>query len=72
MKQKILLALISGILLAGFAASFSGCSQPGQTAAEVKRKQIRTRRLNRQMMADDLESVFLYDGPSRLSEYHIY
>lgn len=73
MKQKILLALITGILLAGFAVTFSGCSsaQPGQTAAEVKREQIRTRRINRQLMADDLESVFQYDGPSKMSDFFI-
>lgn len=71
MKQKILLALVTGILLAGFAVTLSGCAQPGKTAADVRREQIRTRRLNDRQMADDLEAVLNYDEPSKLSDLHI-
>ena len=71
MKQKILLTVVTGILLVGFTIVFSGCAQPGKTAADIRREHIRTMRINNQQMADDLETVLNYDEPSKLSSLRI-
>jgi hypothetical protein len=51
----------------------SSCSseQLGETAAEGNRRHIRNLRINNDEMMSDLDSFFLLDKPSRLSDKRI-
>jgi hypothetical protein len=44
-------------------------AQLGETAAEGHRRHIRNHRLNRQAMMEDIDSLFMTDQPSRLTEW---
>ena len=76
-KMKSILACIYKIVLMVLLGSFIllplGCSisQPGETAAEGHRRHIRNARINNQEMMQDLDTVFLIDSPSRLTETRI-
>jgi hypothetical protein len=69
MKRIVLFGICSFLVV--FSVILSGCSQPGQTPADIRREHIRTRRVNSQLLADDLERILHYDEPSKLSEFHI-
>ena len=49
----------------------AGCSQPGETTAEGRRRHIRNRRINHQEMISDIDTVFLLDKPSKLTDKRI-
>lgn len=61
----------------GFAVIFmlvcylAGCSQPGETTAEGKRRHLRNQRINQQEMMADIDKTLLLDKPSRLSDKRI-
>jgi hypothetical protein len=44
-------------------------AQMGETAAEGHRRHIRNHRLGRQMMMEDIDTLFHFDQPSKLSEW---
>lgn len=47
----------------------TGCAgAPGLTAREVDRRHVNVTKSNWLMIQDDLDSIFLWDQPSRLSE----
>ncbi len=46
-------------------------SQPGKTAKEGKRDQIRTLNVNNQELMQDLNRTFLIDKPSKLNQMSI-
>lgn len=51
-----------------------GCKsydQMGETAAEGHRRHKRTLRINRQEMMEDLDSLFLLDEPSKMTDKRI-
>lgn len=48
-----------------------GCAQPGETAAAGNRRHIRNARINHAMMLKDIDTFFLYDEPSDLTEYAV-
>lgn len=51
-----------------------GCNtygQPGETAAEARRRHQRVARINHQEMMADIEKVLLLDRPSRLTDKRI-
>ena len=51
-----------------------GCQQMpgrGRTAAERQRTHQRVKETANQQIADDLDTIFLYDRPSRLSELRV-
>jgi hypothetical protein len=51
-----------------------GCmsyDQMGETAAEGHRRHKRTLRINRQEMMEDLDSLFLLDEPSKMTDKRI-
>jgi hypothetical protein len=50
----------------------SGCSQPGETAADVHRRHLRTLRIDQQEMNADIDKTLLLDRPSKLTEKRIY
>jgi hypothetical protein len=43
-------------------------AQMGETAAEGHRRHIRNHRLDRQMLMEDIDSFFMTDEPSRLTD----
>ena len=49
----------------------AGCSQPGETVAEGRRRHIRNQRINQQEMMSDIDTALLLDEPSRLSDKRI-
>jgi hypothetical protein len=50
-----------------------GCSstQPGETAAEGRRRHQRVARINQQEMMADIDAVLMLDEPSRLTDKRI-
>ena len=48
-----------------------GCAQLGETEAEGNRRHLRNARINHAELLEDLDTVFLYDSPSRLTHYRI-
>jgi len=48
-----------------------GCAQPGETAAEGHRRHIRNARINQQEMMRDIDSVMLFDTPSKLTDRRV-
>lgn len=67
---KVILAAVLGI----FVFLPSGCSsyeQPGETAAEGRRRHLRNQRVNQQEMMADIDTFLLLDQPSRLTDKRI-
>jgi len=46
-------------------------AQPGETEAEGYRRHVRNARINHMLLMRDLDSVDLFDKPSRLSDMRI-
>ena len=69
--KSFFVSFFLGILLCASALSVLGCSQPGETSAEGRRRHIRVSRINRQEFMKDLDVAGLLDGPSRLSDMRI-
>ena len=46
----------------------SGCGTPGQTSAEVHRRQGNALRTNQLQLQDDVDTVLMVEQPSRLSD----
>ena len=79
MMKRASVLMILGVLLLGLVFSASGCGcapalwnwgcdQPGETKAEGRRRHERRARINRQQFMEDLDSFWLTDQPSRLTE----
>ena len=69
MKNATVLAFI--VILFSLVLFLSGCTQPGETAAEGHRRHLRNLRINQQNLNHDLDRFFLFHEPSQLSEYRI-
>lgn len=65
--------ILTVILCSLIFALVGGCtlSQPGETAADVHRRHLRTLRTNKQEMLADIDKVLLLDKPSKLTEKRI-
>jgi len=66
--------VILAIVLFVFIFLLCGCrsyEQPGETAAEGRRRHQRTLRINRQQMTADLDELMLLDKPSKLTDKRI-
>ena len=48
-----------------------GCAQLGETEAQGQRRHLRNARINHAQMLADLDTFWLYDEPSTLTEYSI-
>ncbi len=48
-----------------------GCAQPGETAAEGRRRRQRVLRINQQEMMADIDAFLLLDRPSKLTDRRI-
>jgi len=55
------LAIIAGVLM-------SGCAAPGLTKNEVKRRHQDALQNDQWQIQDDIDAVFLFDRPGRLSD----
>ncbi len=63
-------AIISGALVC-LACGCSSYEQPGETAAEGRRRHQRVARINQQELMSDIDTFFLIDKPSRLTDKRI-
>lgn len=48
-----------------------GCQQKGETVAEGRRRHQRNLRLNQQQLVEDIDTVLLFDEPSKLGDKRI-
>jgi hypothetical protein len=74
MKSVPLCKVISAVILWVLVFLPCGCKsyeQPGETAAEGRRRHLRNERINRQEMMADIDRVMLFDRPSRLTDKRI-
>jgi hypothetical protein len=69
MKKAVLMIL--AVVLFALTIYLSGCSQPGETVAEGHRRHIRNLKLNQQSLTQDVDSLMLFEKPSRLSDMKI-
>ena len=62
--------MIVAVTLCALMLTISGCGwpQPGETAAEGHRRHQRIMRVAHQKMAEDIDAVFMFDGPSDRGE----
>jgi hypothetical protein len=63
------------VVLCAFVFLFGGCgswsAQPGETAAEGRRRHIRALAINQHEMMEDIDYVLLTDKPSKLTDKRI-
>ena len=71
MTKTGILTVLLGISLLVMAGCAQSHAQPGETVAEGHRRHIRNMRLQRQMLLDDLDTFFLTDQPSKLTDKNI-
>jgi hypothetical protein len=67
---KLILAVILGVLVF-LPWGCKSYEQPGETAAEGRRRHLRNERINRQELMADIDKAMLYDRPSRLTDKRI-
>ena len=66
--------VVLGIILCALVLLSYGCgsyAQLGETEAEVRRRHLRTARINRQELAEDIDKALLLDKPSKLTDKRI-
>lgn len=65
--------MVLGVVLCALVFWIGGCSyeQPGETAAEGRRRHQRNIHINKQEMAADIDKALLLDKPSKLSDKKI-
>jgi hypothetical protein len=66
----ILLVMLSGIVLCVVGCSSTIIGQ-GETAAEGHRRHLRQINIQRQQLADDIDTVLLTDQPTKLSDVRV-
>jgi len=71
MMKKGLIVTLLVVALCSLALCLTGCRQQGETLAEGHRRHIRNLSINNQQMMKDMDSVFLFDEPSRLTDKRI-
>ncbi len=67
---RVILTVILGVLFL-LPAGCSSYEQPGETAAEGRRRHLRNARIDQQEMMADMDKFMRYDEPSKLSEKRI-
>lgn len=67
---RVILTVVLGVLfmLPGGCSSYE---QPGETAAEGRRRHLRNSRINQQEMMADMDKFMQTDRPSRLTDKRI-
>ena len=74
MKSVSICKVILSIILCVFVFLPLGCvswAQPGETAAEARRRHKRVLSVNRREMMADIDKVLLLDKPSKLTDKRI-
>ena len=74
LRSKLLCTVVLVIVLFVFVFLPCGCrsyEQPGETAAEGRRRHQRALRINQQQMMADLDTLMLLDKPSKLTDKRI-
>ncbi len=74
LRSDLLRRVVWAIVLFVFVFLPCGCrsyEQPGETAAEGRRRHHRTLRINQQQMMADLDMLMLLDKPSKLTDKRI-
>lgn len=74
MKSVCLRKIVMAVILTALFLLPCGCSsyeQPGETAAEGRRRHLRNERLNEGELMADVDTVMLYDKPSKLSRIRL-
>ena len=66
---KLILAVVLGVLV--FLPYGCNSGQPGETAAEGRRRHERVARINQQEMMQDIDKALMLDRPSRLTDKRI-
>ena len=66
MARFLICVIFMVIMLSAF-----GCGTPGESAAEVHRRHQRVVDNAAQQMAEDVDSLFMLDQPSRLSDKRV-
>jgi len=67
---KVIL-VVALLILVFMPLGCSSFSQPGETAAEGRRRHDRVARINRQEMMTDIDKALLLDKPSKLTDKRI-
>jgi len=70
MMKKAVLMILAVVLFVS-TIYLSGCSQPGETLAEGHRRHIRNLSVNQQSLIKDIDSLMLFEEPSKLSHRKI-
>ncbi len=74
LRSQLLRRVVLAIVLFVFVFLPCGCrsyEQPGETAAEGRRRHQRALRINQQQMMADLDTLMLLDKPSKLTDKRI-
>ncbi|MBA7477559.1 hypothetical protein ES707_12970 [subsurface metagenome] len=74
LRSELLRRVVLAVVLFVFVFVPCGCrsyAQPGETAAEGRRRHQRNLRINRQEMMTDLDKLMLLDKPSKLTDKRI-
>jgi hypothetical protein len=75
MKSLVFGGSALAVVLCVFVFSVGGCgswfAQPGETAAEGRRRHIRARAIDRQGFMADIDYALLTDEPSKLTDKRI-
>ena len=70
LRSELIRSAALTVILGSLISLACGCSsyeQPGETAAEGRRRHERVARINRQEMMADIDTFLLLDRPSRLT-----
>ena len=67
--SKLILAVVLWVLV--FLPYGCSTTQPGETAAEGRRRHDRVARINQQEMMQDIDRTLMLDRPSRLTDKRI-
>jgi len=72
-KVQVIRFFGSAVILCFLVVLLQGCNaaQPGETAAEVRRRHMRNDRIAWQQMMEDIDKVLLIEEPSRLGSKRI-
>ncbi|MHC4120537.1 MAG: hypothetical protein ACYSWO_23835 [Planctomycetota bacterium] len=70
MIRSVALTVILGALVS-LACGCSSYEQPGETAAQGRRRHERVARINRQELMSDIDKFLLLDRPSKLTDKRI-
>jgi hypothetical protein len=70
MIRSVALTVILGALVS-LACGCSSYEQPGETAAQGRRRHERVARINRQELMADIDKFLLLDRPSKLTDKRI-